>query len=395
MHAPSKLEKVTNVDTRHDTEMGSTSFEPRIVVIDDEETMRDSCTQVLIKEGYRVEVASDGGTGLSKTREMAPDLVLVDLKMPGMNGIEILDALREMDPTIVPIVITGYATVTSAVEAMKQGAYDFLPKPFTPDELRLIVKRGLEKRRLEQETAALRAEKERMKRNFVTLVSHELRSPLVAAEQYLAVLQEGILDKEPAKQREVLSRVRERVKELLTLVHEWLDISRIEAGRIVEEFEPLDLSALLVESVERMRGLADPRRITIELSIPDDPGTMEGDREALSHLFGNLIGNAIKYNRDEGRVRIHVEERENDFVATVSDTGVGIPPEGLPFIFDEFFRVKTPETQKLIGSGLGLSLVKKIVEAHKGRIKATSELGEGSTFTVFLPKHARKRYGPS
>jgi two-component system sensor histidine kinase ResE len=122
---------------------------------------------------------------------------------------------------------------------------------------------------------------------------------------------------------------------------------------------------------------------------------MEGDREALSHLFGNLIGNAIKYNREEGRVRIHVEERENDFVATVSDTGVGIPPEGLPFIFDEFFRVKTQETRKLTGSGLGLSLVKKIVEAHKGRIKATSELGEGSTFTVFLPKHARKRCGPS
>ncbi len=357
------------------------------MVIDDEETMRDSCTQVLIKEGYRVEVASDGRTGLSKTEEIAPDLVLVDLKMPGMGGIEILDALREMDPTIVPIVITGYATVTSAVEAMKEGAYDFLPKPFTPDELRLIVKRGLEKRRLEQEAAALRAEKERLKRNFVTLVSHELRSPLVAAEQYLAVLQEGILDEEPAKQREVLSRIRERVKGLLTLVHEWLDISRIEAGRIVEKFEPLDLGAVLVEAAESLRGLGEPRKITIEISIPDDPGMMEGDREALNHLFGNLIGNAIKYNREEGRVRIHVEERKNDFVATVSDTGVGIPPEGLPFIFDEFFRVKTQETRKLTGSGLGLSLVKKIVEAHKGRIKATSELGQGTTFTVVLPKH--------
>ncbi|MCK5380930.1 MAG: response regulator [Candidatus Latescibacteria bacterium] len=357
------------------------------MVIDDEETMRDSCTQVLTKEGYRVEVASDGRTGLSKTQEMALDLALVDLKMPGMGGMEILEAIREMDPTIVPIVITGYATVTSAVEAMKRGAYDFLPKPFTPDELRLVVKRGLEKRRLEQETAALRAEKERMKRNFVTLVSHELRSPLVAVEQYLAVLGEGILDEEPAKQKKVLSRVRERVKELLTLVHEWLDISRIEAGRIVEKFEPLDLGTVLDEAAERMRGLAEPGRITIEISVPDDPGTMEGDREALNHLFGNLIGNAIKYNREEGRVHIRLEEDENDFVATVSDTGVGIPPEGLPFIFDEFFRVKTRETRKLTGSGLGLSLVKKIVEAHKGRIKVSSELGQGTTFTVILPKH--------
>lgn len=375
------------MDTRHDTEMCATSAETRILVIDDEETMRDSCTQVLTKEGYRVEVASDGRTGLSKTQEMALDLALVDLKMPGMGGMEILEAIREMDPTIVPIVITGYATVTSAVEAMKRGAYDFLPKPFTPDELRLVVKRGLEKRRLEQETAALRAEKERMKRNFVTLVSHELRSPLVAVEQYLAVLGEGILDEEPAKQKKVLSRVRERVKELLTLVHEWLDISRIEAGRIVEKFEPLDLGTVLVEAAERMRGLAEPGRITIEISVPDGPGTMEGDREALNHLFGNLIGNAIKYNREEGRVHIRLEEDENDFVATVSDTGVGIPPEGLPFIFDEFFRVKTRETRKLTGSGLGLSLVKKIVEAHKGRIKVSSELGQGTTFTVILPKH--------
>lgn len=375
------------MDTRHDTEMCATSAETRILVIDDEETMRDSCTQVLTKEGYRVEVASDGRTGLSKTQEMALDLALVDLKMPGMGGMEILEAIREMDPTIVPIVITGYATVTSAVEAMKRGAYDFLPKPFTPDELRLVVKRGLEKRRLEQETAALRAEKERMKRNFVTLVSHELRSPLVAVEQYLAVLGEGILDEEPAKQKKVLSRVRERVKELLTLVHEWLDISRIEAGRIVEKFEPLDLGTVLDEAAERMRGLAEPGRITIEISVPDDPGTMEGDREALNHLFGNLIGNAIKYNREEGRVHIRLEEDENDFVATVSDTGVGIPPEGLPFIFDEFFRVKTRETRKLTGSGLGLSLVKKIVEAHKGRIKVSSELGQGTTFTVILPKH--------
>ncbi|MFH1007005.1 MAG: hybrid sensor histidine kinase/response regulator [Candidatus Latescibacterota bacterium] len=387
LHAFSVFEKVTDVDTKHDIKPDSTSSETRILVIDDDEAMRDSCTQVLAKEGYRVEVASDGHTGLGKMREMSLDIVLVDLKMAGVGGMEILEAIREIDQTIVLIVITGYATVASAVEAMKRGAYDFLPKPFAPDELRFIVKRGLEKRRLEQEATALRAEKERMKRNFVTIVSHELRSPLVAAEQYLAVLEEGILDETPAKKKEVLSRVRERVRELLALVHEWMDMSRIESGRIVERFEPLDLGAVLVEAAESMRPLAEPRRIILEESLPDSRGTMEGDREALRRLFGNLIGNAIKYNRDGGHVRIHLDERENDFVATVCDTGVGIPPEGLPFIFDEFFRVKTEETRKLTGSGLGLSLAKRIVEAHKGRIQASSTLGQGTTLTVVLPKH--------
>ena len=162
-----------------------------ILVIDDEEAIRDSCSQVLSKDGYATETAENGQIGLRKIREVKPDLVLIDLKMPGMSGMELLEEIGRIDPDIVSIVITGYATIESAVEAMKLNAYDFLPKPFTPDQLRIVIERGLERRRLTAESARLRREKEMMRENFITLVSHQLRSPLASVKQYFGVIQEG------------------------------------------------------------------------------------------------------------------------------------------------------------------------------------------------------------
>ena len=160
----------------------------RILIIDDEEIVLDSCLAVLEGGNYEIVTAPDGTEGLKVAQGFAPDLVLVDLMMPGISGFEVLEGLRGIDPTIVAIVITGYSTVESAVEAMKKGAFDFLPKPFTPDELRMIVQRGLERRRLVLEAIALRREKEMLQQNFAAIVSHELRSPLSAVQQNLFVL---------------------------------------------------------------------------------------------------------------------------------------------------------------------------------------------------------------
>ena len=148
----------------------------KILIIDDEKVVLDSCTQILKDEPHEVAVASDGSRGLELVEEFRPDLVFVDLKMPGISGFEVLEKVQEVDPTIVTIVITGYATVSSAVDAMKSGAYDFLPKPFTPDEFRLVTRRGLEKRALVLETQALRQEKEMLRENFAAIVSHEMKS---------------------------------------------------------------------------------------------------------------------------------------------------------------------------------------------------------------------------
>jgi len=357
-----------------------------ILVIDDEKAMRDACCQALTKDGYRTETAADGDSGLQKTREIKPALILVDLKMPGMNGMELLEKIRDIDPNIVSVVITGYATIESAVEAMKRNAYDFLAKPFTPDQLRIVIKRGLERRRLAVDSARLRREKEVMKENFVTLVSHQLRSPLASVKQYFGVIIGGFTGEVGTEQKEMIEKASKYIDDLLQIISDWLDMSRIESGEITEGFEPVALAPVLSETLELLKPLAEAKKVTVKLNLRDDVPTVQGNREVLKQAFANLISNGIRYNREGGAVIVSVGEEVNDLAVEISDTGIGISKDNLHFIFDEFFRVKSKETRGVSGTGLGLPIAKRIIEAHNGSIKVVSEVGEGTTFCVYLPK---------
>ena len=356
---------------------------PKILIIDDDDTMLDSCSQVFTKEGYRTTTAEDGNQGLQKFREIKPDLVLVDLKMPGKGGIQVLEELKIIDPNCVAVVITGYGTIQSAVEAMKHGAYDFLPKPFTPDELRFIVQRGLERRRYIVETEILRKDKEMMRRNFISLVSHELRSPLAAVQQNLMVIVGGLSGDLPEKTKEILHRMSHRIKGLISLINDWLNLSRIESGEMTVNMRPVHLPEILNEVVDLIQPLADENHVDIDWNPPADFPTILGNRETLQMLFTNLIHNAIKYNKKDGTVYITLENTDHHAKVTVRDTGIGIPQEKLPLIFEQFYRAK--EGKSVEGSGLGLSIAKKIIEAHQGTIDVESEVDEGTTFTVWLP----------
>jgi signal transduction histidine kinase len=357
-----------------------------ILVIDDEEAMRDSCRQVLSRDGYVTETAEDGHSGLRKIREVKPDLVLIDLKMPGMGGMELLERIGQIDPDIISIVITGYATIESAVEAMKLNAYDFLPKPFTPDQLRIVIERGLERRRLTDESARLRREKEMMRENFITLVSHQLRSPLASVKQYFGVIQEGFAGEVTDKQKEIIQKAGGYIDSLVQLINDWLDMSRIEAGRIRDKSEPVSLSAVLSEATEALKPQAEAKKVVLELNSTDNLPQLYGDPKCLKEAFLNILSNAIIYNREGGTVTVTVREEGDDLAVKVSDTGIGVSQENLPFIFDEFFRVKSKETQHITGTGLGLPIARKIIEAHNGYVKVVSEPGKGTTFSIFLPK---------
>lgn len=357
-----------------------------ILVIDDEEAMRDSCSQVLNKDGYMTETAEDGRSGLRKIKEIKPDLVLIDLKMPGMGGMELLEKIGQIDPDIISVVITGYATIESAVEAMKLNAYDFLPKPFTPDQLRIVVGRGLERRRLASESARLRREKEMMRENFVTLVSHQLRSPLTSVKQYFGVICEGFAGDVTEKQKEIIRKAGNYIDSLLKLINDWLDMSRVEAGRIRDKSESISLAAVLSEAVEALKPQAQAKKVTLELNLTDNLPQLIGDPNCLKEAFLNLISNAITYNREGGTVTVTAKVQDDELAVELCDTGIGISKENLPFIFDEFFRVKSKETQHISGTGLGLPIAKKIIEAHNGCVKVASEPGKGTTFSILLPK---------
>jgi signal transduction histidine kinase len=266
---------------------------------------------------------------------------------------------------------------------MKHGAYDFLPKPFTPDELRFIVRRGLERRRYIIETESLRREKEMMRKNFVSLVSHELRSPLAAVQQNLMVILGGLSGDLPEDTKAVLLRMSHRIKGLIALINDWLDLSRIESGEMTVHMKQVHLPEILNEVVDLVLPLADENKVDIDWHPPTDFPTILGNRETLQMLFTNLVHNAIKYNKKKGLVVITLENTDHHAKVTVKDTGIGIPQEKLLMIFEQFYRAK--EGKRVEGSGLGLSIAKKVVEAHQGTIDVESEVGKGTVFTVWLP----------
>jgi two-component system sensor histidine kinase/response regulator len=359
----------------------------RILIIDDEDVVRDSCLAILESRGYEIATAPDGTLGLALAREFAPDLVLVDLKMPGISGFEVLETIRAGDPTIVAIVITGYSTVDSAVEAMKRGAFDFLPKPFTPDELRLITERGLERRRLVLESIALRREREMLQENFAAIVSHELRSPLAAVQQNLFVLAAELSGKLDEGQKTRFERIKTRLDDLLKLIQSWLNAVSVPVAKIKESFAPLSVRAPIAKAVESMQPHATRKDIVIAEAVTEPLPPVLGDEGSLTEALVNLIGNAVKYTHPGGRVTVSARAEGGAVLLAVTDTGVGIAREDLPFVFDAFYRGKGA-AEAATGAGLGLALTRRIVEAHGGTLAVDSELGKGTTFSISLPAHA-------
>ena len=358
----------------------------RILVVDDEKVIRDSCTRILATEGHTVKSAENGDIGLKLFKEFHPDLVLVDLKMPGKSGMDVLEEIEGSDPNVVKIVITGYATVSSAVDAMQRGAYDFIAKPFTPEEISFIVARGLERRRLFLESAALRVEQERIRRNMISLVSHELRAPLAAAVQYLEVILGGMAGEISLEAKEMIVRCDIRLQEMLELLRRWLNLATFDPVKMADHFQDIDLSGVGRESIEVLKPLAEEKKISLILEKPDDLPPIKGSKVSLGEIFNNLISNAIKYNKAGGWVKVKLYEGDEEVCVEISDNGLGINEEHLSRIFDEFYRVDGRRNAPIKGSGLGLSIVKKMVDAYGGMIDVESRFGEGTTFRVIFSK---------
>ncbi|MCX5846083.1 MAG: ATP-binding protein [Deltaproteobacteria bacterium] len=357
---------------------------PLILIIDDEESLRDGCRQTLEKSGYTVLTAGEGVEGIKIARENKPEIAFIDLKMPGMSGMEIIEILSREIPDVVLIMITGYATIVSAVEAIQKGAYDYLPKPFSPDQLRAEARRGLDHRNLKIETRRLREEKERMEKSFITFVSHEMRSPLVVIRQYIESLKAIAGDRFDKDVTDIIERCRIRIQGLEEMIEHWLDLSRIEDGTFAQKKDILSLSRIIARSAEDMAPVCQGKEILLETHVPDNLPNIIGDEEGLLRVFTNIIGNATKYTPEGGKITISAQSEEYYITVSISDTGSGIPHDKIPFIFEPFFRVKGKD-ERHRGSGLGLTFCKKIMESHGGEIWATSKEGEGTTFVLKFP----------
>jgi two-component system, sensor histidine kinase and response regulator len=359
--------------------------EKTIFVIDDDEIIRLSCEQILRKSGYTVKTFGNGYEGIERLKEIKPSLLIVDIKMPELDGFEIIKIVRKIDSDLVIVVITGFATIETAVDAMKLGAYDFLPKPFTPGELRMIIDRGYERWRLAKETQLLRKQKEEVERKFVTLVSHQLKGPLSAVKQYLDVLlytNQGQLQGETI---EWISRSQVRIAEMIGLIQDWLMLAKVERGSFCDHTASSDLLKIIERIVKEYRQLPSAATLSLNIDLAPNLEKVRGDEASLNMLIGNLVSNAVKYNKPGGTVTIRAGKFDNWIALEVRDTGIGIPLSFRQHLFEEFYRVKTPETQDIPGTGLGLVICKRIAEELGGSIELDSKEGEYTAFTVRFP----------
>ncbi len=493
--------------------MANNNKTTQVLVIDDEQDLRDGAERILTRLGCPVFKAPRGDIGLEIINKEDIAIVLLDMKMPGMDGMEVLKRIMDMDNSILVIVITGYATLETAIEAMKMGAYDFISKPYEPEQLRIVIRRAREKLALEWEAEKLEkerketlldldAEKSRirtiieslpngimvtnsdgvvallnpsllqhlnldpglaagkpvgdylqdkalcdlilkisrgeyadskdiptyelempdnkylmarvrpvlgeerkcigavvnfvdistmktldhLKSEFVAKVSHELRSPLSTIHEQLAQVLKDFGSEESEDGQYMLSRAKEKTNGLIALIGDLLDLSRIESGMLAKEVTDVKLDDLLKNIVNFLNTRASNKQQSLIMEAPAEPvPTLKADPVALESVFGNLISNSINYTQEGGEINVKIENIGTDLKVTVSDNGFGIEEKYLDKIFDRFYRVKNDKTRYITGTGLGLPIVKSIVDELKGSISVKSKPGFGTTFSVLLP----------
>jgi len=490
-----------------------------ILVIDDEKSLRDGAERVLSRMGCRVSKASRGVEGLDIIEKENVSIVLLDMKMPGIDGMEVLRRIMIMDKGILVIVITGYATVETAIEAMKQGAYDFIPKPYEPDQLRIVVNRAIDKIHLTKDAEKLEREQRRtladlhteqsrvhaiieylpngvmvtddkgvvvlinpsfidymgldpgtepgkklenyiedkdlcklisdisrgryvdfddiptyeldltggkfllvrsrpvlgeigeclgavvnlmdvsalkaldqVKSEFVAKVSHELRSPLSTIHEQLALVLADMVDNISDNDQHILSRAKEKTKGMISTIGDLLDLSRIEAGNIAKEIKVVCLDEFIKGILDFLEAKAKAKNQTLILEpIEDSIPEITADPMSIESIFGNLITNAINYTQEGGEIKVNVSLVGINIRVKVSDNGFGIDPKYMDKIFDRFYRVKNDKTRFITGTGLGLPIVKGLVDSLGGYIDVESEVGIGTTFTVLIPVKTSRR----
>ena len=357
---------------------------PTTVIIDDEESICEGCKQILEEEGWKVGVAHSGDDGLQIVKAMRPDTVLVDLKMPGMSGMEVLQRIREIDPLIVPIVMTGYGTIDTAVEALKKGADDYICKPFDEKTLKKTVEAGLQSHRYRQSAEALEHQKQIAIDNFAAVVCHQLKSPAAAASQWISIMKAGLSGPLTPDQEAALSRAHKRLAELAELVSDWLCLASVESCGSELETAAVDMDKLVRDTWATISEEEQPIRIELIINNKESRPVC-GNEHLLQQLFGNLLRNSVKFTSGPGRISVDISPDGAFTVVSLTDTGMGIPEEELPHLFSPFYRGTRTNVKRKEGSGLGLVIARTIASVHKGTICVQSRLGEGATFTVRLP----------
>src|SRR5829696_7921011 len=381
----------------------------RLLVVDDEESLRITTAAIFEKEGYVVDTASSGDEAIELLNNTDYDLVLTDLHMEGGDGLSVLNQIRHHAPLTISIVLTGFASVESAIAALQEGAYDYLVKPCDIESMKHTIRRGVEHRRLmlaeqkaradlqqlnldleeriEERTAELTrlnielAEANRAKDVFLATLSHELRTPLTPVVGWIKLLRSGTLDEKSVLQ--ALDAIERNAWLQSRLIDDLLDTSRIATGKLHFEPKPTDLNVIVKAAVDTVRASAAARNVDLSMTLYPASLVIMGEPVRLQQIAWNLVSNAIKFTDPGGKVNVTTGFNGNQAYLTVVDTGVGIAPEFLPHVFDRFRQADGSTSRRHGGLGLGLAIADALAKMHGGRLEAKSDgVGKGATFTL-------------
>lgn len=364
-----------------------------ILVADDAAQNRSVLHSMLANQGYTVFEAEDGATALALLNQHAFDLVLLDVYMPSMDGFEVCQRIKADSRTRdVPVIfISASDSRLDKVRAFNVGAIDYITKPIHAQEVLARVRTHISLYRHQRELEMLRAAQldqlkalDEAKSRFVRAVSHDLKNPLGLILSAADMLRETGLTNE---QSELVTVIERKAGFMLTMISDLLDLTRLTSGT-PPNYAPTSLRTLIQEALVGFELQAENKQLSFAVHLPEEDAIVEVERHAICRTLGNLVSNAIKYT-EQGSVEVHVEVASETFSIAVRDTGLGIPQEELPYIFDKFYRIPQPAYRKEDGTGLGLAIVKAIVEQHQGTIHVETAVGKGSTFRVTLPRQAK------
>jgi signal transduction histidine kinase len=365
-----------------------------ILVVDDEPGIRSGIKRILA--GHRVSFpfmdddymfecreAASGEEALLMLEEALPEILLLDNKLPGIDGMEVLEIIKQKKMDIMVAMITSYASAEIAARATDDGAWDFIPKPFTPAELKSSIDLITKQYFLKKITRTMKEEGKKIRYQFLSVLSHELKSPLNALEGYLHMIRDKELGSDLQDYDAVLDRSLQRVEGMRSLIMDLLDFTKIRLERKDEKIEQINLRERAEMALSTIKPLAIQRNISV--SYTGEDVYYDADPSDLDIMFNNLLSNAVKYNRDGGKVEVMIRKKSAGVEILIKDTGIGMSEEEVSQLFKEFVRIKNSRTRGIDGSGLGLSIVSKIAELYGGHIHVKSIPEKGSEFSVILP----------
>lgn len=370
----------------------------KALIVDDEKGMRLGMQKTLDKFkfsldeveeaiNFETKTAATGEAAVKKVEEWQPDVMLLDYKLPEMSGLEVLEEVTTEESEMVTVMVTAYASIDTAISAIKQGAFDFLAKPFEPADLRKTVKKATKNLILAREVRKLEEEKKRVRFEFLSVLAHELKAPINAIQGYLNIISDKVMGDDIDNYEQMVERSQIRIDGMKKMISDLLDLTRIESGEKKRSLEKTDIINCIERAIDTAEPAAREKAVAINLNTDNDKIEMQCDSSEIEIIMNNLLSNAIKYNEEDGRVDIEVKDHNNAVVISVADTGIGMTEEEQEKLFEEFTRIKNKKTRGIEGSGLGLSIMQKIVNLYDGEISVESEPDKGTKFTVKLYKN--------